>query len=140
MALVVPDEGEVELLRRMLKPAAGDGDPLKLGLFKALAAVPSNTSTLADITPADFAGYAPKDLLPGTWAPPISVANVAQSQYGATFQTWLSTVGTQVVTGYYVTDNAGLILLWLELFIAGVTVSPTTPASVYPYLRLRSLF
>jgi hypothetical protein len=140
VALVVPDEGEVELLRRMLKPAAGDSLPLKLRLFTALAAPPGNGSTLADVTEATFAGYVEKDLDPTVWAPPMSVANVAQTQYGATFLTWLASAGSQVVTGYYVTNNPGTKLLWLELFIAGVTVTTTTPASVYPYLRLRSLF
>lgn len=140
MALVVPDEGEVELLRRMLKPAAGDSDPLKLGLFKALAGVIGNGTVLADITPADFAGYLPKDLDPATWSPVMSVGNIAQTQYGAAFLTWFATSGSQVVTGYYVTDNAATKVLWLELFPVSVTVSPVIPAAVYPYLRLRSLF
>lgn len=138
MALVVPDLGEVELLRRMLRPETGDADTLKLKLYKNNY-TPVKASVLANFTECDFDGYAAADLDPANWDGPTSTAGVAVTVNSAGATTWYATSGSQNAYGYYVTNHDGSVVLWAERFpSAPLTISTTIPALVVPVMQLHS--
>lgn len=137
MPIVVPDDGEVALLRRMLKPAAGDDLALHLRLF-ANNIVPNRETVIGDVLESTFAGYASKPLLPTGWGAPQSVGGVAQMVWAAGFLSWLASAGTQTVYGYYVTDAADATLLWIERFPSPQLVTTVVPIVVLPLMRLHS--
>lgn len=135
--LVVPDVGELVLLRRMLVPDANDTMPLRIKLYQS-DTVPNRESVLADFTEANFAGYTQKDLDQTNWSTPATTAGIAQVTWVPGFISWLATSGTQDIYGYLVTDWTGITLLWAERYPNPVTVSTTVPALVLPTMRLRS--
>lgn len=79
----------------------------KLRLFKNNVIV-SNATVIANLTEADFAGYAAVTLTAATWAAAAAAAHVASSQYGASVTFSRSTTGaTQNIYGWYLTDAGG---------------------------------
>lgn len=139
MPLIVTNVGEVYLLRRTLRPEPGDANPFILGLYTNAPTLHGGT-VLADLVPANFPGYAPKELDPQNWSTPQLVVGIAQSQYGGAFQTWAALSGSQFITGYYVADYDANFLIWAEPFPLAVEAKPGALVSVFPYLRGRSEF
>lgn len=137
MSLIVPDEGEQVLIRRMLKPAVGDDLALHLRTFQNNL-IPNKETVIGDVVESTYAGYAMKPLLPSGWATPIEVGGVAQMTWAAGFLSWLATAGTQDVYGYYVTDNTDTTLLWIERFPVPQVVTTTQSIVVLPIMRLHS--
>lgn len=117
MALVVPDQGEVEKLSRMLnKSATGD---VVLRLYTNNY-TPIEGSVVGDFTDATAAGYAAKTLTGSSWT--IStVGNVSTAAYAE--QTFTFTAG-ETCYGYFVTNAADDKVLWAELFTDGPYVIP----------------
>lgn len=137
MALVVPDEGERRINDLLLR-RDNDGAPAwKLGLYK-VAWVPYRDSVLADVTPCDFAGYAPIDLDPATWTTAITVNGAALSYYGVGFQSFEPSSGSQNAYGYYVWDDTTGTLLWAEPFDATALAAVGQPVLVQPVFQGRS--
>ena len=64
MASIIPNEGEVQLLKLFANKAAAEN--LKLCLFTSNTTL-SETTTLADLTEATGAGYAAIDLVSADW-------------------------------------------------------------------------
>lgn len=137
MPLVVPDLGEVELLRLMLKTALAVDEPLSLRLY-ANDYAPNRQSVLANFTAASFDGYAPITLARAGWSAPATVGGIAQSTHGAAPAQWIAASGSQTCYGYYVTDAAGAVVYWAERFPAPLTVTTAVPILVVPVMRLRS--
>lgn len=121
MTMVVTNGGEKLLLEAMVgKVAAGD---LKLKLF-------TNDYTPAqDDVPGDFTemgavqGYAAKTLSPASWNAGVegtgtgsAAANKAYIEYAQ--QTFMAdgTGGAQTVYGYFITNNAGTVVVAAERF------------------------
>jgi hypothetical protein len=138
VSAVYPDEGEREILRRALSPAAGDSSAFHLRLYKNNYS-PVKDSTLGDFTEADFDGYAQQDVIPANWPAPTTAGGVAQSIYGPGVLEFDCNSGSQNVYGYYVVDATGTIVLWAErLPGAPVVASPTTPVLVALVVQLHS--
>lgn len=114
MALVHPNEGAQEALRRWLNYSA-TGD-VKLHLFKSNT-TPGETDTVATYTEATFTGYAAVTLTGASWT--VTNADPASASYAK--QTFTSSAGSQNenVYGYYVTNSGGTILMWAERFSDG---------------------
>jgi hypothetical protein len=114
MALVVPNEGAQELLRRGLNYSATGNVVLRL--FKSNT-TPAETDTVATYTEADFTGYASVTLTGASWT--VTNADPASASYAK--QTFTSSAGSQNqnVYGYYATNAAGTVLLWAERFSDG---------------------
>ncbi|MCK9571402.1 hypothetical protein M0R72_20810 [Candidatus Pacearchaeota archaeon] len=114
MALLAPDVGEVEILKRALNYSA-TGD-VKLHLYKNNK-TPAEGDTHADYTEATGDGYAAITLTGSSWTIATSVGVTTASYAQQTF-----TINDQTDTsyyGYYVTNSAGTVLLWAELFTDG---------------------
>lgn len=123
MALLVPDVGEVELLKRLLYGNAGSENGT-LKLYKTNV-TPAESDTAASYTEADFTGYSSKTLTSSqsgaTWAVPTTSTGTTSSTYGTTL-TWSPTT-SQTVYGYFVVGATSTVLWWAELFASAKNLS-----------------
>lgn len=123
MALLVPDVGEVELLKRLLYGNAGSENGT-LKLYKTNV-TPAESDTAASYTVADFTGYSDKTLTSSqsgaTWAVPTTSTGTTSSTYGTTLS-WSPTT-SQTVYGYYVVGATSTVLWWAELFASAKNLS-----------------
>lgn len=138
MALLVPREGDVQLLVDLL--GGGPLEDWSLGLFNT-AITPAETDTAATYTAheAAFTGYARKTLTrsvsSATWNTPVLQTPsgspawsgrtlVGHVQYGSTPQTWTCGAAGGSVYGYFIIGATSGKLICAELFS-----SPRTLAS-----------
>lgn len=137
MALVVPDVGEVELLKRLLYGNAGS-ENLTLKLFSNNI-TPAESDTATTYTEATFAGYVAKTLTSSqagaTWAIPTTAAGVTSSTY-QTNQVWTISSGSQTVYGYYVIGATSTVLLFSEAFATAKALSSGDTLTITPKIQL----
>jgi hypothetical protein len=123
VALLVPDVGEVELLKRLLYSNAGSENGT-LKLYKTNV-TPAESDTASSYTEADFTGYSSKTLTStqsgSTWGVPSTSTGTTSSTYG-TVLTW-SPTSSQTVYGYYVVGATSTVLWWAELFASSKNLS-----------------
>lgn len=123
MALLVPDVGEVEMLKRILNfSATGD---VRIHLY-ANNYTPVEGSIVGNFTECSAAGYAAITLTGASW----SIATATGTSEAAYAQQTFTFTATQVVYGYYVTNSANTIVLWAELFTGGPFNIPAGGGSV----------
>jgi len=118
MALVVPDVGEVLLLKRALNHTAPDD--VKVHLYSN-DYTPVEGSVIGSFTESDCAGYAAEELTGASWTV-ATVTGVTTATYA---QLTFNLTGGKTHYGYYVTDNAGTGLLWAERFSDAPHVIPS---------------
>ncbi len=96
---------------------------LRMGLYDGDLDI-SRTTTILNITPANFSGYSGLHALPG-WSVPALDGDLAVSY--ATPRLWTCAGGGQSnwVGGYYVVDPAGA-LVWAEQFADGPVLMATS--------------
>lgn len=109
MALLVPDEGEVEMLSRILNVNAADDVVLHLYVNDV---TPGEGDTVSTYTECSAAGYAAITLAAADWSIATSSGVTTAEQPQKTFS--LTEASTDY--GYYVTNNDGTKLLWAERF------------------------
>lgn len=123
MPLLVPDVGEVELLKRVLYANAGS-ENLILKLYKT-DVTPAEGDTAGSYTVADFTGYVDKTLTSsqsgGTWSVPTTNTGTTSSTYGTTLS-W-SPTSSQTVYGYYVVGATTGTLYFAEKFASAKNLS-----------------
>lgn len=115
MALIVPNQGaELTLAAILNKTAPQD---LDLCLFKN-DYTPVEGTTEANVTAADFTGYAVIQLTAATWTVTAG-ADPGSASYPE--QTFTSTAGSQnqPIYGYYVKQRTSGKLVWAERFTDG---------------------
>ncbi len=121
MALLVPNVGEEEMLKRIVGEATGD---LTLHLYSS-ATTPAEGDTEATYTEVSGFGYAEK-VLDGVWS--ITPGEPTEATYPE--YEFILTSGTATIEGYYVTDS-GTILLWAEKFTDGPYTIPAGGGSIF---------
>ncbi len=114
MTLVVPDEGEAELLERMLNTTTG---ATVLRLYTN-SLTPVEGSVVADFTDATAAGYSPITLAEGSWTV-STTTGVTDAEFAQ--QTFTFTA-LETVEGYFVTNVGDTKVLWAEKFAAPANV------------------
>lgn len=133
MALLAPNVGVQEILRRALNYSA-TGDVI-LKLYQSNT-TPAEGDTTATYTEATWTGYSAKTLTGASWT--VTNADPAEASYAQ--QTYTSTAGSQNQAnyGYYVTNGAGTVLLWAERFTDGpyTIVNNGDTISVTPKITL----
>lgn len=135
-ALVVPDAGELELLKKMLKSALTVDESYTLKLFKNNV-TPTQATVAGDFTEADFTGYAAKTLTRAGWNDPTTVSNKGRADYSVE-QIWTCTGGSNTIYGYYIIGTTSGVCLWAQLFASPRTVDNGVVVSVTPSLTLNS--
>ena len=113
MALVVPNVGEVLLLSYALNKIA-PGETVKLKLYTAISPAIDEDTEIADITEAVAAGYPAGGiaLAKADW----TIASVGDVTTAEQPQKTFTFTAASENLGYYITDEAGTGLLWIEAF------------------------
>lgn len=119
MALLVPNVGEVELLSRLLNKNAPDNVVLHLYTNNV---TPDEADVVGTYTEATAAGYSAITLTGASWSV-ATVTGTTTASYAQ--QTFTFTAAEPAVYGYYVTNNAGTVLLWAERFTDGPYAIPS---------------
>jgi hypothetical protein len=138
MAMLIPNEGEIQLLTDLL----GAGENWTLKLFQNNI-TPAETDTALTYTEASFTGYSAKTLtrtLSGTtWSTPAGTgttleAQDAKSVYGAAAQSWTGT-SAQTIYGYYIVGATSGKLICAERFASPLSVVNPTTINLQPVLE-----
>lgn len=135
MGLIIPNEGELELLDKMLKAALVTDEDYVLKLYKNNY-TPSASTTEADFTEADFDGYSAKTLLRANWNSSTTVSGKASTTYPQ--QTWTCGVTTNDIYGYYVLGADSNKVLWAERFSNTKTLEENDVINLTLRFTLRS--
>ena len=135
MPLLVPDSGEVELLKAVLYPTSGENWTLKLYSSNT---TPAESDTAGTYTEATFTGYTAKTITRtqsgSTWAVPTTSGGTTSSTYG-TAQSW-SPTSSQTVYGYFVVGATSTTLLFAELFSSAKNLVNGDTLTVTPRVEL----
>jgi hypothetical protein len=139
MALVVPDEGEKELLDKMLLDALSVDENYILKLFKN-DFTPANTTSAGSLTEADFTSYVAKTLTRSGWAVGVTNgSNKAETSYGGgTPQSWTSGTTGNTIYGYYIVGATSTAVLWAERFATARVLSDGDVLNLTPKFTLNS--
>ena len=146
MALLVPHEGDVQLLTDLL--GGGSLENWQLGLFNSNI-MPAETDTASTYTvhEAAFTGYSRKTLLrtisSTTWNTPVSQApsgtpawsshsQVGHSQYGSSPQVWTCGATGDTVYGYFIVGATSGKLICAEAFATPRTLANGDTLSITP--------
>ncbi len=146
MALLVPHQGDVQLLTDLL--AGGALENWQLGLFNTNI-TPSETDTAATYTAheAVFSGYSRMTLTRGisstTWSTPVSQppsgsppwtgrSQVGHSQYGNAPQVWTCGTTGDTVYGYFIIGATSGNLICAEAFATPRTLGSGDTLSLTP--------
>ena len=146
MALLVPDEGDVQLLNDLL--SGGTLENWLLCLYNS-SITPVETDTAATYTAheAVFTNYARKTLTrsvsPSTWNTPVaqspsgspawsSRSQVGHSQYGSSPQAWTCGATGDTVYGYFILGAVSGKLIMAEAFQTPRTIGSGDTLSITP--------
>jgi hypothetical protein len=138
MALVVPNEGELELLKKLLINAT-DSENYLVRLYKNDPTL-GNGTVLADFTQTTFTSYAEKTMVRGVagncWATPSTVSDKAQSS--GTVQSWTCGATGDTIVGYYVVGSSSNKVLWAEKFSTARVLASGDILNLTPQFTLNS--
>jgi hypothetical protein len=137
MALVTMNEGELELLDKMLKDALSTDEGYSLKLFKN-DYTPVAASTGSSFTEADFTNYAAKSLTRAGWGAASTDGNGAASATYGSAQTWTCGATGNTVYGYYVVAATSAKVLWAERLSSARTLANGDQLTLTPVLTLQS--
>jgi len=131
MALTVPDVGEVLTLSYIVNKATPSN--VKLHLFSNNATI-SDSTVLGDLTECAISGYSAITLTGSSWTVATNTGTTSATYAQQTF----TLTGSGNVYGYYVTDNAGTGLLWVEKFTDAPHTFPSGGGTekITPYIEL----
>lgn len=133
--LVVTDEGELELLEKMLINTS-DSENYSLRLYRN-SYVPHSGSVLSDFTIANFTNYANKTIARGDWSTPVTNgSNKGQSTVAT--QSWTCGASGNTIYGYYVVGATSGKVLWAEKFDTPRVLANTDVLNLTPVFTLNS--
>ena len=124
MALLVPDEGEVELLSRMLNKNSPADVVLRLYTNNR---TPAEGDDISSYTESTGTGYSAITLTGASWTV-ATAAGTTTAEYAQ--QTFTYTGAEANIYGYYVTDATPTLVLWAEIFSDGPYSIPAGGGSV----------
>jgi len=132
-ALVVPDDAEYRMLEILLNQVPADDPRLKLYDNDL---TPSENTTYASITECEGHGYADYQVTGDSWGIATDATGVTEASFPQ--RNFVFTGAQGNVYGYFVTNNAGTGLLWVERFSDGPYNIPAGGGTikVTPKIRL----
>lgn len=134
--IVIPDEGDIELLTKTLKATLDVDESYSLRLYRN-DYTPVAGSTLAAFTEATFQGYFRWDLSRAGWSVPVISAGRAVSEWTLNEVAWTIASGTQDIYGYYVVAPLLAKVAWAERFNEPRTLTAGEKLIVLPRLTGR---
>lgn len=135
-AVVVPNEGQLVLLSKMLKDALAVDEDYLLKLFSN-AVTPDVNTTISTFTEANFPGYAPLTLTRAGWSTDSIAFGKAQITYP--IQSFFCTGGTvQLIYGHFFLSSTSQKVLWAESYTVPVAMVPNAILNISPVFTLRN--
>lgn len=134
MTIHATDEGAIELLNDMLRNI--DEDKI-LHLYQNNLTLDEST-VIGDFTECDFTGYTQVTLTNTSWSEAGIVDGVAYSWYGNDPLEYTCASGSNMIYGYYVTNETG-DLLWCESCFAGRIFKTNDVLFIQPKLSLNCI-
>ena len=122
MSLIIPDSGEIEMLKRILNLSTPDN--LTLHLFTNDVNV-KETTRLGELTECNKSGYSSVILTESGWATSGSPTEASHKEKEFTILEAVS------IYGYYITNTAGTVLMFVERFVDGPYTLPENGGSIY---------
>lgn len=137
MGLVVPSEGELELLDKMLKDALTVDENFILKLYQNNY-TPVEASTGTAFTEANFTGYAARTLTRTNWNAAVASTSKAESSYGTAPASWTCGASGNTIYGYYVVGSSSAKVLWAEKFATARVLADQDILNLTPKFTLMS--
>jgi hypothetical protein len=134
--LVVPTEGEIQLLTKMVQAALSTDENYIMKLFNNNHA-PASGDSSSNYTETGFVGYTAHTLTRSGWVTPTIVSGAAQSTY--TTQTWTCSGTGDTLYGYYVLGATSGKVLWAEAFASARTLANGDQLNINPQISLQSV-
>jgi hypothetical protein len=132
------DEGELELLDKMLKDALDTDENYILKLFKN-DVTPTNVFSAGSLTEADFTNYVAKTLTRANWNVAVTnPSNKAETSYATAPQSWTAGTTGNTIYGYYVVGATSTAVLWVERFATARVLSNGDVLNLTPKFTLNS--
>jgi len=120
--VVVPNEGSLELASLMLAENASDGFRFLVDLYQNNY-TPNQSSTIANFTICDFAGYGQVSFLRSAWSLPTIVSDQAVIEYSYNPISWNNNGVVQYAYGYLVRSSVTNNVLFAEQFAQSQAVT-----------------
>ena len=139
MAIIVPNQGELELLDKMLKDALDTDENYSFRLFKN-DYTPDQYTVEGDFEEADFTNYVAggETLTRANFgAASLNINNEAETSYSSELSWTCGSTGNTVY-GYYVLGATSLKVLWTERFAAPRVMTDTDILKITPTFTFRS--
>lgn len=132
------DEGEIQLLQKMLKVALSTDESYILKLYR-VDFTPISTTAKVSFTEANFTGYAARTLTRATWSGAITNASSAgEASYGTTPQSWTCGTTGNTIYGYWVEGATSTKVLWAERFTTSRVLANGDILNITPKFTLQS--
>lgn len=137
MPLVVPNQGELELLDKMLKDALSVDENYILKLYRN-DYTPADVSAPGSFTEANFTSYAARTLTRTNWNTAVTVSGKGESSYGSTPQSWTCGTTGNTIYGYWVEGATSAKVLWAERFSTSRVLANGDVLNITPKFTLAS--
>jgi len=137
MALKVPQEGEIELLDKMLKDALSTDESYLLRLYKNNK-TPVDADGTSDYTVATFTDYYNRTLTRTLWNAAQTNGTKAESSYGTAPESWTCGATGNTIYGYWVEAATSNKCLWAERFATSRVLADGDVLNITPKFTLTS--
>ena len=134
MALVTPNEGELELLDKMLLDALSVGEDSILFLYNQNY-TPISSSTLTSFTTCTFTNHAARTITRAGWVAASTVSNKATETYSSALS-WTCGATGDTAYGYFVKGASSGKVLWAEKFGTARTLATGDILNLTPKFTL----
>lgn len=135
MALYTPNQGELELLDKMLKDPLVTDENYILRLYQNNY-TPDDSSVPGSFTEASFTNYAAVTMTRANWNASVTVSNKAESSYGSAPLAWTCGASGNTVYGYYVSGATSSVVLWAEKFATSRVLANADVLQLTPKMTL----
>ena len=135
MALYTPNQGELELLDKMLKDPLVTDENYILRLYQNNY-TPDDSSVVGSFTEASFTNYAAVTMTRAGWNASVTVSNKAESSYGSAPLSWTCGASGNTVYGYYVSGATSSVVLWAEKFATSRVLANADVLQLTPKMTL----
>ena len=133
------NEGELQLLNKMLKLALSTNESYILKLFSNNYTPDANTA-VGSLTEAAFTNYAARTLTSASWNTAITNGSgKGETSYATTPQSWTCGTTGQTIYGYWVEGAASTKVLWAEKFSTARVLANGDVLNINEKLCLRTM-
>lgn len=131
MSLIIPNVSSIAILSLIVNKTTSSGD-LKLKLFSN-DLIPTKVIDMSDITECNYLGYSPINLDGSAW----EINNIDGEIVASYGQESFSFLEGGLLYGYFVTDNLGEGVIWVERFTGAPFELPSVGGTINISLNIK---